>query len=117
MSDKTRFAARLCIEESVSNSIRHGYKSVPGSQVRVAVSGSANLGWVFMVEDDAPHFNPLEQTELPAISPDYLEVGGQGIRLMRAFATWLFYDETPTGNRLQFRLAPSETIPAASPKL
>ena len=106
LPEKTRFAAQLCLEESVSNSIRHGYSGKPGSQVRIHFDGSASQGWVFAVEDDAPHFNPLAQSMPPAISPDSFSVGGQGIRLMRAFATSLTYKQTATGNRLEISFAP-----------
>jgi len=106
LPEKTLFAARLCLEESVSNSIRHGYGGLSGSHVRISFSGSAQQGWVFIVEDDAPRFNPLEQPELPAIGPDSLDIGGQGIRLMKAFATSLAWEETPTGNLLRIAFAP-----------
>jgi len=110
LPEQTVFAARLCLEESVSNSIRHGYQGAPGSQVRICFAGSTERGWVFTVEDDAPRFNPLEQPELPALRPDSPEIGGQGIRLMKAFATSLAYEETATGNRLRIGLAPAPPL-------
>jgi len=109
LPEKTLFAVRLCLEESVSNSIRHGYGGASGSQVRICFSGLTEQGWVFAVEDDAPRFNPLEQPELPAISPESLAIGGQGIRLMKAFATSLAYEETATGNRLRIVFGPADT--------
>ena len=113
LPEKTRFAAQLCLEESVSNSIRHGYRGLPGGQVRVSFVGLTPQGWTFAVEDDAPPFNPLDQQALPPISPDLLAVGGQGIRLLRAFATELNYQQTVTGNRLQISFSP----PTASVEL
>jgi anti-sigma regulatory factor (Ser/Thr protein kinase) len=106
LPDKIRFDARLCLEESISNSIRHGYRETPGHEVRVSYAASSEPGWTFTVEDDAPYFNPLDQPVLPAISPEHFVVGGQGIRLMRAFSTSLDYEETPTGNRLHIHFAP-----------
>jgi len=106
-SEKMQFAAKLCLEESVSNSIRHGYGG-SGGQVRIRFEPAGTQAWVFTVEDDATPFNPLEQPELPAISPDTLEIGGQGIRLMRSFATSLEYEPTPTGNRLRVGFARTE---------
>lgn len=102
--EKTLFAAKLCLEEAVSNSIRHGYKAVGGKQVRVAVS-TTETGWAFTVEDDAPPFDPLHHPDMPAISLEPLIVGGQGIRLLKAFATSLVYTEIATGNRLQIAFA------------
>lgn len=106
LPEKTRFAAQLCLEESVSNSIRHGYRGLPGSEVRVSFEAQSPDRWLFVVEDDAPLFNPLEQVSLPAISPESVLVGGQGIRLMRAFAASLDYRQTPTGNRLEIVFSP-----------
>ena len=114
LSEKVQFGAKLCLEEAISNSIRHGYREVPGSQVRVRFSGSAESA-VFTVEDDAPRFNPLEQAELPTINPDTFEIGGQGIRLMRAFAGWLEYEATATGNRLRIGFAGTEVEGNAPP--
>ena len=105
LGEKVQFAAKLCLEESVSNSIRHGYAQRPDGQVRVKFSGDGAGGAVFTVEDDAPRFNPLEQAEMPAINPETFEIGGQGIRLMRAFAGWLEYEATGTGNRLRIGFA------------
>ncbi len=107
LPDKVRFDARLCLEESISNSIRHGYGGIPGSPGRVSFAARAEGGWTFTVEDDAPHFNPLDQPALPPISPDSLVIGGQGIRLMRAFSSSLAYEATPTGNRLLIGFAPA----------
>ena len=106
LPEATRFAAQLCLEESVSNSIRHGYRGIQGSRVRVSFLGLNPQGWTFAVEDDASPFNPLEQQALPPISPDSLAVGGQGIRLLRAFATTLDYQQTATGNRLHISFSP-----------
>jgi serine/threonine-protein kinase RsbW len=108
LSEKARFAANLCLEEAVSNSIRHGYRGVRGSQVRVFFTGLTPHGWGFTVEDDAPRFNPLEKDPLPAISLETLVIGGQGIRLMKAFATSFTYEQTPTGNRLHFAFAQTD---------
>ena len=104
--EKTLFAARLCLEESVSNSIRHGYRGLSGSKVRIHFSRLTGQGWVFTVEDDAPRFNPLEQPELPAISPDsarHRRTGHpphEGVRHIPRLR------RDPTGNRLRIAFAP-----------
>ncbi len=108
LAEKIQFAAKLCLEESVSNSIRHGYSAAGGGPVRVRFDEAGSRGAVFTVEDDAPPFNPLEQPEMPAINPDTFEIGGQGIRLMRSFASWLEYEPTATGNRLRIGFAATE---------
>jgi anti-sigma regulatory factor (Ser/Thr protein kinase) len=117
LPEKMAFAAKLCLEEAVSNSIRHGYGGLPGSQVRVRFSGAGSgaAGAVFTVEDDAPPFNPLQQPELPAINPVTFEIGGQGIRLMRAFAASLDYEATATGNRLRIGFAQTQDVAPVEP--
>jgi anti-sigma regulatory factor (Ser/Thr protein kinase) len=104
LSRQVAFAARLCLEESISNAIRHGYREQPGCEVRVRFSGSGAEGAVFTVEDDAPCFDPLQQALRPAIHPHAFELGGHGIRLMRAFAGSLRYEANPAGNRAGNRL-------------
>ena len=56
----------------------------------------------FVVDDEAPAFNPLEAPELAALSPDEeTRVGGQGIRLVRQFADAVEYQPKASGNRLR----------------
>jgi anti-sigma regulatory factor (Ser/Thr protein kinase) len=104
ISADSQFAIQLCLEEALSNIIRHGY----GEQTRCAISihcaqsGSHSL--IFTVEDQAPPFDPLaymvdDDAPAPA-SIEQLEVGGQGIRLLRKFAGKLDYQRIPNGNRL-----------------
>ena len=97
----TQFAMSLCLEEVLSNIIRHGYTGKPGHSIAVQFKSPRKDYFVFVVEDDAPPFNPVDSPELPAMSSlDEFQIGGQGIRLLRRFADALEYQETPTGNRL-----------------
>jgi serine/threonine-protein kinase RsbW len=99
--DSMQFAMNLCLEEALSNVIRHGYSSKPDHAIAVQFASPRENYFVFVLEDDAPPFNPVDSPELPAVSSlDELRVGGQGIRLMRQFADALEYEPTPTGNRL-----------------
>jgi anti-sigma regulatory factor (Ser/Thr protein kinase) len=100
-TDKVLFGANLCLEEAVTNVIRHGYANDTGL-VTVRFSIPCEGSFVFTVEDDAPQFNPLDQEMQPLISPaNPLQIGGQGIRLMRDFAGTLEYAPTATGNQLR----------------
>jgi len=106
----TQFAMNLCLEEAISNIIRHGYFGQPDHGVRVHFSHPRNEYFVLVVEDTAPPFNPVTSPELPALSAfDDGPIGGQGIRLLRRFADALEYQSTPNGNRLSigFRTAGS----------
>jgi len=97
----TQFAMNLCLEEVLSNIIRHGYSGSPEHSMSVRFSSPREGQFALVVEDQAPHFNPLELPEPPAIGAlDEDRVGGLGIRLLRRFSETLEYQATPSGNRL-----------------
>jgi serine/threonine-protein kinase RsbW len=103
---QTRFAIHLCLEEALSNIVRHGYGGQPGRPIDVEFS-SAPGELVFTVEDEAPAFDPLaysgrDQDPVPPAG-DSIPLGGQGIRLMRKFAGSLGYTRLVNGNRLTLR--------------
>jgi serine/threonine-protein kinase RsbW len=119
ISANTQFAINLCLEEVLSNIIRHGYSGEPDHSIAVHFTSPRKDYFVFVVEDDARQFNPVAASELPPLSSegemreDTL-IGGQGLRLLRRFADALEYQATPTGNRLSmaFNAAGSElTMP------
>lgn len=99
--DETQFAMNLCLEEVLSNIIRHGCANRPDHSITVRYSSREDKSSLLVVDDDAPQFNPLAAEELPV--KDTLEgtrIGGLGIRLLRNFATQLNYEKRPAGNRL-----------------
>ncbi|MGA3032434.1 MAG: ATP-binding protein [Terracidiphilus sp.] len=102
----TRFAIHLCLEEAISNVIRHGYRGELGRPVTVQFASQPDE-LVFTVEDEAPAFDPLDESredQAPdASATDQIPLGGQGIRLLRKFAGSLVYQGLPTGNRLTMR--------------
>jgi len=103
----TRFAIHLCLEEALSNVIRHGYCGQPGRPVTVQFASRPGE-LVFTIEDEAPAFNPLcdSPDELPTLSSaDQIPLGGQGIRLMRKFAGSLAYQRLASGNRLTMQFS------------
>jgi anti-sigma regulatory factor (Ser/Thr protein kinase) len=115
---ETQFAIELCLEEALSNIIRHGYQGQANQAISIACTveraptsveneGAGEL--VFTVEDHAPAFDPLAPIAAPASahavnsqvdnSGDFLP-GGQGLRLLRRFASRLAWQQLPNGNRL-----------------
>lgn len=110
----TVFGIHLCLEEAVSNVIRHGYGGKPGNTLTIDCALRDAHELVFIVEDQAPAFDPLTAPlveDQPVTSPmDYLRPGGRGILLMRNFANSLAYERLENsnvgGNRLTigFRL-------------
>ena len=99
---ETQFAVDLCLEEVLSNIIRHGYSGEPNHFIDVRFESPRSRYFVFVVEDKAPLFNPIDAQQPPPMSAEGdLQVGGQGIRLLREFANELEYQATPSGNRLR----------------
>ncbi len=102
-----QFAMNLCLEETLSNIIRHGYAGAEDRSVIVRFLMPREGHFVLVVDDEAPRFNPLDVPELPGLSPREMRVGGQGIRLLRHFADLLEYEPTSTGNRLLIGFSPA----------
>jgi len=106
----TQFAIQLCLEETLSNIIRHGYQGQPNHTITVDCTATAETReLVFTIEDNAPAFDPLAPSAMqdaPAPkSIDQLQAGGQGIRLLRKFAGSLAYQRLPGCNRLTIGFA------------
>ena len=103
------FAMKLCLEEALSNVVRHGYSAAEDGSVIVRFTTPREGYFVFIIEDQAPLFNPLDSPAPPVQNPN--EIGGQGIRFLRQFADVLEYEPTVSGNRLRigFFKAGSET--------
>ncbi len=111
----TVFAINLCLEEALSNVIRHGYGGEANHAITIAFTPIGKDALTFTIEDNAPPFRPPEPEDAqPAPAPSSLEElmpGGQGIRLMRRFAHSLVWEPLPHGNRLTigFSIAPPKT--------
>jgi anti-sigma regulatory factor (Ser/Thr protein kinase) len=94
----TRYAMDLCLEEALSNVIRHGYLGDASGTIVVRHRRNREGELQLVVEDEAPAFDPLT-AETPQ-ARDESPVGGFGIGLMRRFATTVTYERLATGNRL-----------------
>ena len=109
----TQFAMNLCLEEVLSNIIRHGYSSKPDQSITIHFSSPRGNFFVFTVEDHAPAFNPVVSAVPPVLSAiNENPIGGQGIRLLRQFADALEYQPTSTGNRLSIGFSTAHSISA-----
>lgn len=112
IDESVAFSINLCLEEVVSNVIRHGYSEKAGQFLTVECSSPRPGYFVFTVDDDAAHFNPLGITAPPAIGEqDEGQIGGQGIRLLRGFSDMLEYEAKPAGNRLRIGFSNATASP------
>jgi len=95
------YAINLCLEEALSNVIRHGYSGQPGRSLTIDFASSAPGAVALTIEDSAPPFQPVEPSAPAApVSLEDLQPGGQGLRLLRKFSQALTWEPLPRGNRL-----------------
>ncbi len=104
------FAINLCLEELVTNTVKHGLKNAPGHEVQIRIQLLAGMLDV-QYQDDAPAFNPFEQAARPdtGLGVEQRPIGGLGVHLIRQLvdvAEWTAGEEGG-GNliRLQTRVS------------
>jgi len=104
----------LCLEEVLSNIVRHGYASESNHAITIRYLSEPHGVFTLTVEDEAPPFNPLvaEDPPIPSSLED-ISVGGQGIHLMRQFADAIEYKRMPSGNKLTISFISPESSRAA----
>lgn len=110
--EPTRYAMQLCLEEALTNVVRHGYNGDPNKTIRIEFERHGEREMVFSVEDSAPHFRPFDPDvplEEPApVTLETVKPGGQGIRLMRKFSKFMEWEPLDCGNRLRIGFAVPE---------
>lgn len=110
LPERTTFAIDLCLEEALSNIIRHGYSGDPNQQIEIDFRTSGERAVLFVIDDTAPHFQPVNPAApLEASKPLPLQEtipGGNGIPLMRKFADAVDWEPLEIGNRLTLRFSP-----------
>jgi anti-sigma regulatory factor (Ser/Thr protein kinase) len=95
----THYAMDLCLEEALSNIIRHGYAGEDGTIV-VRHRGHGEGELLLVVEDGAAAFDPLAPELPPSLGWEDSQAEGFGIELMRRFASAVKYERLASGNRL-----------------
>jgi len=107
LADSKSFAMQVCLEELMSNIVRHGQvrsASKPMQMdpliISITVDGFADRT-VVTVEDNGRPFNivqaPAKWIDRPL---EQLQPGGLGIHLIKSFASNLKYNRTEKGNRV-----------------
>jgi anti-sigma regulatory factor (Ser/Thr protein kinase) len=110
---KVNFALQLCLEEAVSNIIRHGGLA-PDDRVDIALRLEGAQLAVDII-DPGSAFDPL-QVAKPA-APQSLEdasIGGQGIELMRRFCQSMSYERLDEKNCLHLIIEIPQSTTAAA---
>lgn len=98
---RTQYAMNLCLEEVLSNIVRHGYANTPDRPILIRYKAVQENSSLLVIDDEAPPFDPLAAEEIPVEDTlDGTRIGGLGLRLLRSFSTSLDYERTPAGNRL-----------------
>jgi serine/threonine-protein kinase RsbW len=112
LPEQTVFALQLCLEELLSNIVRHGgtghwdssgdvsQNRVPPLNIVVALDIDPQR-IIMTVEDDGKPFN-IENASVHAIDRPLgeIEPGGLGIQLVRNFVSRLSYEQAGLGNRV-----------------
>ncbi|MGL4410424.1 MAG: ATP-binding protein [Zoogloea sp.] len=78
------FAANLCLEELITNTIVYGLKGAPNRSIKVLVSSSDD--WLeIVIKDDAPRFDPFVDAPIPDVDADIEErpIGGLGLHFVK----------------------------------
>ena len=111
------FSLQLCLEELMSNIVRHGAsasrqssndllpEATPPLNVEITVTVE-NQSISMTVEDDGKPFDVVNAPAHPIDKPlDEVEPGGLGIQLIRSFASSLVYEQAGLGNRVTVELS------------
>jgi serine/threonine-protein kinase RsbW len=105
LSEKAAFALQLCLEEVVTNIIRHGEASARATEIVTSVvRDGADI--IMTIEDDGGPFDPTKFVARPrARSLEEASVGGLGISLMRHFARHIEYGRSGGRNHLRLTIS------------
>ncbi len=111
-ADETQaYALQLCVEELVSNIVRHGGATLSSEQrqpfICICVAEKSDR-IVLTVEDDGPYFDikhaPAKRIDQPL---EFVRPGSLGINLVKSFSSRLTYERRGNRNRAVAEFTPS----------
>jgi anti-sigma regulatory factor (Ser/Thr protein kinase) len=106
LGDQTSYAMQVCVEEALTNIVRHGHCAIGPGEIGLELTVT-NGGVRIEVEDDCVPFDMTAATpSRPHNDPADPEVGGWGLGLIRAFASRLAYRREGERNRLTLEFDP-----------
>jgi len=112
IGEDTVYKIELCLEEALSNIVRHGYKGEPDHSIELSFDSNGDCMLRIAIEDNAPHFNQAGPgRKRAAKNTEDLIPGGHGMPLIRKFSSSVAWEPLPNGNRLTltFPNEPRET--------
>lgn len=102
VADDVRFNIEVCVEEALANLIEHGRPVDEAKDIAIAVRADRE-GATILVTDRCVPFDAAAAPPPERPSPGDMRAGGQGLRLMRAFASELTYRTAAGRNELTMR--------------
>ena len=98
LSGRVVFAAQLCLEEILTNIVRHSGKTEPHVAVEVDHTGDRLQ---LTIEDDGKPFDVTSYPRRPVERDlETVEPGGLGLHLLQHFASQLEYSRSKDHNRV-----------------
>jgi serine/threonine-protein kinase RsbW len=108
VAERASFGARLIVAEIAANVMEHGSGSIRPREVEIALRPRGDGLDVEIVDSGEP-FDPTTAPERPLpTSIETAEIGGLGLRLVRAYGADISYRRDGAHNRLRLH------VPAAS---
>jgi len=86
------FGIRLALEEAIVNAVRHGHRYDPSKEVEVSYRVT-DAYLMAEVRDQGTGFDPSRVPD-PLAEENLQREGGRGVHLMRAYMSWVRYNET-----------------------
>jgi anti-sigma regulatory factor (Ser/Thr protein kinase) len=102
--ESSAFALQLCLEEAVTNIMRHGERGARATRIIANVEQDGS-DLVLTIEDDGSPFDPTRFPTSRARTLDEATRGGFGIGLMRRFARRVEYQRSRGRNQLRLTFA------------
>ena len=99
-SPRLAFAARLAMEELVTNIIKYGYDDAREHTIRVSFEFGPPAS--MSIEDDGHAFDPMRDAPEPDLSGAVAErtIGGLGLHMVRTMTSSMEYSRESNRNRL-----------------
>ncbi len=101
ISQRAAFRARLCVAELAANVLEHGSKNADGGHIVVTIREATDGVEVEFLDS----LGPFDLTRAPETPSPPSEVGGWGLKLVRAYAKELSYVNDGRYNRVRFKIS------------